>query len=352
MTSKHFIFFVVSTCSISLLVYPSIFVKEGGMDSWIGSIIASAIFLLTFFFISTIYIKLPNRDFKAVVYDSLGKFLGSIYIFIFGIMIFISLVGSAAISSNAISTNVFVNTPTPFILMFFLGSAFYIITRKQGSLNVFVVISTFFLISAFILLTILLQPYRSLAYLKPVFYTNYARPGFYKSLLLQLGSLSSFSILLPIFKNIESKENSKKYIFIALAIVISVNLFSMIGGMAILGPRRFANIFYPLFVQSQILNYTNIIENGDGFVLFLLTTGYMLKYVIAFASLSFLLPKKMTSNTSILAFITVIIFFLSGYISNSTLLLFTLIKIYQYCAIFVFLLVPILIFCIKFFKRI
>lgn len=347
MTPKHFLFFIIGTCSISLLIYPSIFVKEGGMDSWVASIIASLIFLVVFFFISNMYMKLKNRDFKGIVYDSLGKFLGSLYILIFGVMLFANLVGSAAISANAISTSVFVKTPTPFILMLFLASTFYIVTRKQGSLNVFVILSAFFLLLAYILLTILLQKYRSISYLKPVFYSGFLGTSFFKSMLLQLGSLSSFSILLPMFSEIETKNSHKKPIFIALVIVAAIHLFSMIGGMAILGPKRFSNIFYPLFTQSQILSYTNFIENGDGFVLFILITGYVLKYIITFCSLSYLLPKKLTSNTAILAFITVIIFFLSGYISSNTLILFSLIKIYQYLAVIIFLIVPLIVLSIK-----
>ena len=82
-TSKHFMFFIVAPLAATLFNYPSTFIRLGGRNTWIFSIISSLIFLLFAWIILSIISKKNAYDFKQVCYKSLGKHLGNLFLFIF-----------------------------------------------------------------------------------------------------------------------------------------------------------------------------------------------------------------------------------------------------------------------------
>ena len=50
-SAKHFILFIFSVTYISLKTYPSLFIKEGGRDTWLYTLIIYLIFLFYYFII-------------------------------------------------------------------------------------------------------------------------------------------------------------------------------------------------------------------------------------------------------------------------------------------------------------
>ncbi|WP_236912817.1 hypothetical protein [Clostridium sp. Cult1] len=46
---RHFAFLILATSIVSLKTYPTIFIADGGRDSWIAMIIASIIAFLFFY---------------------------------------------------------------------------------------------------------------------------------------------------------------------------------------------------------------------------------------------------------------------------------------------------------------
>lgn len=341
MTIQHLAFFITGFCSISFLIYPSLLVKYNPESSWAVSIICVVIFICSFLYIGMSFINAGNMSFKDYINKSLGKLLGTIYLTFFFTMLVLTLCGGCAVCANAISTSVFVKTPTWLILLLFIVCGYYVTTVRNGNLNVFTIVLSSMILFAYVVLMILLQKYRNIAYIDSVTLATIFRNGFFKSLCLQLGALSSFGVILPFFCRVKKEKHTFKKLFFPIVIVGIMFLLSIIGGIAIFGTRRFANIYYPLFIESQIIYYEGIIENADEIVLLIITLGYVLKYSITVSSINTIMPRNITINKGLIALLTVLIYFISIFLSNNTTLLFQYLEIYQYFALILFLAVPI-----------
>ena len=341
MTIQHLAFFIIGFCSISFLIYPSLLVKYNPESSWAVSIICVMIFICSFLYIGMSFINAGNMSFKDFIYKSLGKLLGTIYLSFFFTMLVLTLCGGCAVCSNAISTSVFVKTPTWFILLLFIAFGFYVTTVKSGNLNVFTIVLSAMILFAYIVLMILLQKYRKITYIDSVTLSTIFKNGFFKSFCLQLGALSSFGVILPFFCKVKKEKNIAKKLFFPIVIVGIMFMLSIIGGISIFGTKRFANIYYPLFIESQIVYYEGIVENADEIVLMIITLGYILKYSITVSSINTIMPKNIAMNKGLIILLTILIYFISIFLSNNTTLLFQYLEIYQYFALILFLIVPI-----------
>lgn len=346
MTSKHFIFYIIGLCTASLLIYPSIYIQSAE-NNVVISILSSFIMIIAFTYISKSYLSSDAEAFDTVVIKTLGKAIGKFYLAIFILMTYLSIIGTCAIFSTALSTSVFIKTPTWFILIIFIGAAYYIKLYTSRSSNIFIIISSTIMIIFMLFLFILLQKYRKLDNIDPTIFNNLFNGPSRRSLLLELGGLSTFGMLLPLFKNIRRRKNDTKNIFIGLLFVAIIFIFSLIGGISVFGAKRFSNIYFPLFIESQIINYQGILENGDALTLLILTYGYILKYIIEYCSLSELLPKKIKSNIGYSMLSTVIIFFSACFLSKNTDVLFRFLNLYQYALLVVFMVLPLTIFLLK-----
>lgn len=351
MTTKHFIFYIIGLCTASLLIYPSLY-TQSAENNVIIAIASSLVAISIFLFISKAYLSCKSSSFKEIVYSTLGRFIGSIYLVIFASMVYISIIGTCTVFGSSLSTSVFIKTPIWFILLLFIGASLYIKMFTSKSSNIFTIITSTIMIICIIFLFVILQKYRKLynideSNLSTVFSSNSMRSFF-----LQLGGLSSFGMLLPLFKNIRRGHNDMKNIFIGLSITVGVFLFSIIGGISIFGVKRFSNIYYPLFIESQLINYQGILENGDALTLLIISFGYILKYVIEICILNeILLPNKIKDNLGYTLLSSVIIFLSSSFLSNKIDTLFIFLTYYQYASLVVFMILPLTIFSINFLSR-
>ena len=93
-SAKHFILFIFSVTYISLKTYPSLFIKEGGRDTWLYTLIIYLIFFA--FAMYLIYVMDSKKVYNINEIFTIGpsKTLGNIFLLLFCIWIIFSLIRS------------------------------------------------------------------------------------------------------------------------------------------------------------------------------------------------------------------------------------------------------------------
>ncbi|EGT3615611.1 spore gernimation protein [Clostridium perfringens] len=350
LTARHFIFFIVAAISTSLVNYTSLFIKLGGRDSWIFTIVSGAIFFFIAYYIFKVISKIDYYDFKETCYIVLGKTFGNIYILIFSLTLILVCVESASVSSSAININIFVETPIWYCLLFFIVTVFLVGKNRFNSILIVCIVSMSIVIAINLLLSLLNIQYIDYTLLLPIF-KDRRISEYTLCALTQLGSLSSLAIVLPIIPKIDDKENLKKTsINTILLTCIACALFVVIL-ISTLGSLRSSNIFYPQFVQAQRIYFGGFIENGNAFVMISSILSWVVKYIIALFSLYTIWKDRIKYKRNFIALISLIVYGFSYIVAKNVYALFILLKYYQYILLVVFFICPIIIYTLANFKR-
>ena len=343
LSAKHFILFIFGVTFISFKTYSSLFIAEGGRDTWIYTIIAYIVFLL--FAIYLIYVMDSRKTYDLTQIFTLGlsKILGNILLFIFSIGLFLAALEAATVEANAVKTNFFIETPVWYILIFFLLPSFFIIGKKFITLLIFVILTSGSLIVNFIALSLITEKYKHMEYIMPVF-SNGIGIELLETSLLILGSLSAFVIALPFLKYLDKNNKLRKHSFIALAIMGFICVYSIIGVLSTFGPLRASNIFYPEYVQSQLVQIGGFLEFGEFFFAFQTVIGMSIKYLIATCGIYIIYEKHIKNRRAFITVYSIIIFIFACFLSRNNYILFNILKYYQYVNLVTFVLVPLIAF--------
>ena len=124
LSSKHLIFLLSLIGISSLNTYSSVYIRQGGRDSWIAMIAASIIFLFISFFILHIMKKKNCYSIKEIFSKVYGNTLGNILTFLLAIMFLITSIESVGVEVTTIKTNIFDQTPNWYLIAFFIISTF------------------------------------------------------------------------------------------------------------------------------------------------------------------------------------------------------------------------------------
>lgn len=349
LTSKHFLLFIVPIVAMSMQAYSSLFIKESKNDTWICTIVAALIFLIFIFCIFTICEKTNGYNFKDVVMTALGSFAGKIYLLIFGITLILSAIESASIESSSIHHSLFLETPTWYILLFFILPAAYCLNKSFNTIVIIILIFVPAIILTESILEVLIHKYKDFRYLLPIFQFGIDK-HIILSTLQQIGAFSSFVLLFPLFYKIADKKKVKKYSFTTLSIVFLSLIFLMLGTISFFGATRASNIYFPRFLKAQRIYYGGFIENGEAHVLLQVVTGWFLKYVICITVFLEMFKDKIKSKKMFVSILTIIIFIFSYFLSSNIFRLFKFLKYFQYFNLIVLFIFPIMIYGIYFFK--
>lgn len=345
LTSRHFIFFIIGITAASLLNYPSLFINFGGRDTWIFTIISSMIFLFFCIYIFFIIKKTQNYDFVSVCYSTLGKFLGKIFLVIFSTVLVLVCIETTSISSSAIHANVFLDTPVWYSLIFFIISTFLISKNRFSSILIITVVSISIIIIIELFIGIFTIPYVDLTALLPMLYEK-TITDYTLCTLTQLGSLSSFFILLPLLVRIDDKVNLNKYSLITLLLLFVSLVWFIINVITTLGPYRSSNIFFPQYIQAQRISLGGFIENGELFIIITSILFSIIKYIITIFILYSLWQDKIKNKNLFIGIISFGIFIASYFISKNIYSMFSQLINYQILLIIVLLICPIIIYSI------
>ena len=343
LSAKHFVLFIFGVTFISFKTYSSLFISEGGRDTWIYTIIAYIVFLLFAMYLIYIMDSRKTYDLTQIFTLGLSKPLGNILLFVFSIGLFLAALEAATVEANAIKTNFFIETPVWYILIFFLLPSFFIIGKRFTTLLIFIILTSGSLIVNFINLSLITEKYRNMKYMMPVF-GNGLGIDLLRTSLLIIGSLSAFVITLPYLKYLNKNNKLKKHSFIALLIIGFICIYSMIGVLATFGPLRASNIFYPEYVQSQLVQIGGFLEFGEFFFVFQTVIGMFLKYLIATCGIYLIYEKQIKSKKVFITVYSIAIFILACFLSRNNYTLFNILKYYQYVNLVIFVIVPLIAF--------
>ena len=350
LNTRHFIFFIIAAISTSLVNYTSLFIKIGGRDTWIFTIISGIIFFFVTSFIFSVISKIEYYDFKETCYLVLGKSLGNIYILIFSLTLLLMCIESASVSSSSINVNIFAESPIWYCLLFFVITVFLIGKNRFNSILIICIVCISIVLAINLLLALLNIRYIDYTLLLPIF-KDRRISEYILCALTQLGSLSSLAIVLPILPRIDDKKNLKKIsintilltsIFCALCVVILIST---------LGSLRSANVFYPQFVQTQRIYFGGFVENGNIFVMISSTLSWIVKYLITIFSLYTIWKDRVKYKRNFIALISVIVYAFSYLAAKNAYTLFILLRYYQYILLIVLFICPIIIYTLAYFKR-
>ena len=343
LTSKHFIFFIIATISTTLFNYPSLFIRLGGRNTWIFSIIASLIFFFFAIFILSIVRKNQAYNFNEVCYKTLGKPIGNLFLIIFSIGLILICIESASVSSSAIHTNIFIDTPIWYSLIFFIGTALFISKNGFKSVLITAVVSVSIASALAVLIGILYFKYTDLLRLLPILKNTNANM-WTSSILSQIGALSSFFTLLPFLKRIDDKNNIRKVSLITIPIVLFCSIFFIVNLISSIGSERSGNIFYPEFIQAQLIYFGGFIENGDIITMAVSLLLWTIKYIIAIFSLYSIWENIFKNKLIFLSIISIIVYIASLFLAKNVYTLFNILPYYQYISFIVFFILPIIIY--------
>lgn len=343
LSAKHFILFVFGVTYISFKTYPSLFIAEGGRDTWLYTLI---IYLIFFAFAMYLIYVMDSRkvyNINEVFTQGLSKPLGNIFLFLFALGLFLAALESAAVETNIVKSCFFLETPSWYIIIFFLLPSVFLIGKSIRSFLIFVIILVSSLGVNTFILSAITEKYKDIKYIMPVFAGNIAGE-FLSTFLLVLGSLSAFVIALPYLRYLNTGKNLRKHSFIALGILGAICIYILIGILSTFGPLRAANLFYPEFVQSQRVQLCGFLEFGDFFFLYQTVAGFFLKYAIATYGVYIIYKKHIKNHKYFTTVYTLAIFIFGTFLSRNNYILFYILKYYQYINLVLFVAVPIIAF--------
>ena len=343
-------FFILALSIISIDGYSSMYISQGGRNTWIFTIISSLILIFYGYFLFLVCNKTKTYDFKKIIYSSLGTKIGNFYLFLFGICLILSAIECASVNASTIHTNLFLETPIWFLLIFFIASTFYCLTKPLDTLLILVISLISIAIFSGIFIEILVFKYVDFKNLFPVFETSFNLHQL-KCIIYQIGAMSSFILAFPLISNVQDKKNLKKYSLFIFCFIAQISIYLMITIIGTFGANRAGNIFYPKLIQSQKVYYGGFLENGELFILFQIILNWSLKYLISLNILFELFKEKFKNKNFFACTISIIIFVACCFFSENILFLINYLKIYQYINFIVLFAFPLIIFSIYLLKN-
>lgn len=349
LSSKHYIFFLLAVSLISLRGYSSIFIKLGRRDTWLAALIAGLIFVLYSFFIFYVSKKTDTFDIRYVFNNAFSKTIGNILIILFCIGLFLTSIESASVQCDSIHSNIFIETPIWYCLLFFIIPGMYLMTKRIDTLIVVVILTVLVALGADVLTEAFTIPYQHPQNCLPILSSGINK-DFLLCILLSLGGFSSVAIAFPFLRYVDKKEKLLRNTTITNIFIVLLVSFSFFVLIATFGRVRSANIYYPDFVAAQRIQLKGFIEFGD--LLFLLRTVsvWLIKYVLCAVAILYIYKDKFT-NKKIFAVIYSIVAYICAYIaSKNHFLLFYLLKYYQLVSLLLLIIVPFIAYLIYYIK--
>lgn len=348
-TSKHYAFLILATGIVSMKTYPRVFMKYGGRESWIAVIIASFIALAFYVYILSICKRYKAYNLSKIYTEALGSKLGNILIVLFMLTLFMTLIESASAEANSMHTNMLLETPHWYFLIFFIIPIIYTIRKDLVAVITITMIGIVLIMLAGINLSILTQKYKNFELLFPIF-SHGVKGGFFIAILKILGLYGCISITLPYLAKLKDLKNIIKHSVVGLIIVLQMEIVAIIGVISTFN-IDFSNAMpYPKLLQTQQVTYFRFLEFGELYVMLQIVGGWILKYLVAFYAILILskevfkLKKKQLIYTTYIG--SVLVYIASYYIAKDLALLFKYFSIYSYVCLINFIIIPLIVFTI------
>ncbi len=347
-TSKHYIFLIQATGIVSMKTYPMVFMKDGGRESWIAVIIASILVIGIYTYMIGICKKYECYNFYNIYKVALGETLGKFFIFLFIATLLMTLIESSGAEAGAMHTNMLIETPSWYFLLFFILPSIYIIRKDIVAIVTVVMIGITCIMLAGINLSILTARYKHSELLFPVF-SHGVNKGFFVAIIKLLGLYGSMSITLPYLNKIKDTRKIVRDLGIAILIVIQMQIVSSMGVIMTFGINFANTMSYPKLLQTQQVSYFRFLEFGELYVMLQIVGGWILKYLVTFYGMLLLL-KNFNFKRKHLIYITYstsVLVYAGAYMTTkSSERLFAFFNMYTYISFMNFIVIPLVVFII------
>ncbi|MCB2292859.1 endospore germination permease [Clostridium algoriphilum] len=349
LNTKHLMFIIWGTSIVAMKTYPNVFIMNGGRDSWISVIIASILMFLYFIYILYVCKKRNCYNMDEIYHRALGNTIGNIFLILFVITLFISLIESSSVEASALNINLLSDTPPWFFLLFIIIPAIYITMKGTRSITIIVIIGIFLIMVSGIILAILTAKYKKYTYLLPIMGNGVTKP-FILSIIKALGCYGSIAITIPYLSRVRNRSKIAKHCIIAILIVIQMEIFASIGILSTFSLVRVLSINYPKLIQTQLISYLSFIEGGEFFVMLQMVGGWFIKYILGLNAMLILLKNLSFINKYTVYIISLFVFIISFFISDKIIVLYKFLNIYAYFSLISFIVIPTIIFTIFYFN--
>ncbi|WP_446898569.1 endospore germination permease [Clostridium sp. LBM24168] len=344
---KHIFFLICAVAISSQKTYPEIFINISGRNSWIADIIACAIMLVYFDYIINIWVKNNCKSIVDVFDRAFGKFLGRCFLLLFTLGMILSLVESASVESSVMHTNMFIETPVWYIILFVVLPGLYIVKNGRQSIMIVIIISMGISIFNGINLSMLTQHYKDYRRLFPVFQDG-LNINLFISVIKTVGMYSSISIVIPILSQLRTNKNLRKYAFLSNLFIAQMVVVSTIGVLTTFNSERASTLIYPKLTQTQLVSYFGFIASGEFYVIFQTIASWFAKYIASFFSIIVIFkelkPESKLPSLKGQIVLTAIVYIVSYFSARKLMVLFKLLNIYVYVCVAIFFILPIVAF--------
>ncbi|MGG7078733.1 GerAB/ArcD/ProY family transporter [Clostridium sardiniense] len=349
LSSKHYLFFICVVSFISLRSYSSIFISMGGADTWLAGIIAGIIYLAYLYFIIYVCKKTNTFDIKVIFKGAYPEKIGNIFIFIFALTLFLTSIESAAAQSDSIHSNIFIETPIWYSLLFFIIPAAYLITRRLETLLIVITVTIVLVFSTMFIVELFTFSYQHYTYLLPIMGLGINKE-FILCILLILGAFCSTAVTFPFLKYVDKKEKLSKFTLIAGLIIVFISVSSVISAVTTFGPLRASNIYYPEFLRTQRIEIQRFIEFGDLLFISKTTCLWFLKYVLCAVAILYLYKDKFSNKRVYAIVYSIIAYICAFFVTKNHYAFFDFLRYYQLVALLLLGIMPFITFCIYYYR--
>lgn len=341
--SRHFAFFIAATTVVSLKTYPTVYTVNGMRESWIAMIIASIFILFYLIYYIKTYKKNKGTGFYTIYTTALGNGPGNLLIGLFSLTLLLTLIESASVHSNAMHTNMLIDTPIWYFLLFFLLPTLYTVTRGLAPVVTVTLIGIALVTISGINLALLTAKNKHFLYLFPVFEEGLRR-GFILSIIQILGLFGCITIVFPYLTEIKDTEKLLKHSIIGLVFVIQMQLVSLTGLIQTFDIDVVNTMIYPNLLQTQLVTYFRYLEAGELFVMLQMVGGWYLKYIITFYGLLIILKSMGFKGNWMPYFISAVVGVCAYLLSRNLFVLFKFLNYYTYIVFANFIVIPFFVY--------
>lgn len=315
LNSKHIMFIIWGTSIVSLKTNIVSILNLSGRDAWIAIGIASILAVFYLIYMTKIMQRTNNFNIAQIYRVALGRFFGNISLIATIIAVFLTLVECSFIEATAMHCNLFIETPSWYLILFFTIPAIYTVKKGLQPLISVTIIGMCGAIIAGINLVILTAHYKDYSLLLPIMADN-LNLNFIRAIITSLGFYGGLFLVFPFYKYVHDKYKLKKYALLGFFFVFQMQIVSATGVVAAFGPIRASNLNFPKLIQTQEISHTGFLESGELFVLFQIVGGWFIKYIITFFVLRELIRSFNIDGNVIIYSITILVTLISIMLTN------------------------------------
>ncbi len=350
---KHLFFIICATTIPALKTYPQIFMRHAKKESWISVTIAGIIIILYFNYIIKVCVRNKCFSLYEIYTYAIGKLLGRIFLILFLITLFLSLLGSASLETSVIHYNLFVESPNWYIALFIVLPGLYSVLKGKNSVIIVIMVSIIISVINGINLYMLTYRFKEYKRLFPVFEKGISL-DFFIGTAKALGLYASAVIALPYLAQIKEKERIRRCAIFTLIFVVQMIIVSTDGILTTFSIERANIIIFPKLIQTQLISYFGFIASGEFYVIFQVISGWFAKYVATLFCILLILKELKIEKICNIRFlpytISALVYIGALCTTNSLIGLFKFLEFYDFICIINFFIMPTIIFIIYSFR--